>query len=338
MLSVRRTVLMSLLATCIPLGTAGAAPAAVGAKSSLPPLLVEPNDGFGAVYSFIVDARKSVDVEMYELNDQTVEEDLVSDERRGVAVRVLLDRAYAGASYNTAAFGYLTSHGVPVRWGPTSTTVHEKSVVVDGVTALIATFNLGDTSDYYATTRDFGVFDSNASDVHAISDVFNADWSGAAISEPPAPDDGADLVWSPGSEPVLAALIASARKTLLVESEEMDDTSIVSDLEAAARRGVNVEVVMTADPSWTRAFDDLERAGVHVATYSYDATPYIHAKVMVADAGAPGQQMFIGSENFSVSSLEYNRELGVTTKSAILIAPAARTVRSDFAGATPWRG
>ena len=69
------------------------------------------------------------------------------------------------------------------------------------------------TSQYYATTRDFVVMDDQASDVAAIESVFASDWSGAA----PSPGSlGADLVWSPGSESQLAALINSAARSVVV--------------------------------------------------------------------------------------------------------------------------
>ena len=94
------------------------------------------------------------------------------------------------------------------------------------------------TSRYYSTTRDFVVMDSQAADVAAIDSVFNTDWSGRTPSPGPA---GGDLVWSPGSEPQLVALIDSAAHSVTVENEEMDSTPIEEALEADARRGINCE-------------------------------------------------------------------------------------------------
>jgi hypothetical protein len=119
---------------------------------------------------------------------------------------------------------------------------------------------------------------------------------------------------------------------LLIENEEMDDSDITNALEAAARRGVDVEVVMTYSSSWASAFDDLVAAGVRVRTYSSDARLYIHAKVIVAD----GTTAFLGSQNYSVASLDYNRELGVITTDPTLVGPVAQILASDFAGATPF--
>lgn len=329
-----RSVLVVLLAlSCSQVASAGRVGAASRPRRGLGPLLVEPHDGFAPVYSFISSAKRTLELEMYELNDTTAERDLVADARRGVAVRVLLDKAYHGGSYDEAAFRYLSSHGVEVRWGPPDTIVHEKAIVVDDRRALVATFNLADTSDYYETTRDFGVLDAGRADVSAIAAVFRADWRGNAIARPSRADDGQDLLWSPGSEPALASVIAGARRTLLVESEEMSDDRIVAALAGAARRGVDVELVMTRSSYAARNLRELARAGVHVRTYAYDATPYIHAKVVVADPGGADRRLFLGSENFSYASLDHDRELGLVTGSDGLAQRVARTVREDFAHA-----
>jgi phosphatidylserine/phosphatidylglycerophosphate/cardiolipin synthase-like enzyme len=136
-------------------------------------------------------------------------------------------------------------------------------------------------------------------------------------------------VWSPGSEPALAALIESADRSVVVENEEMDSASIEAALESDARRGVDVTVVMTADSEWNTAFSQLESAGVHVVLYPDTSSAlYIHAKVIdVDDAKA-----FIGSENFSTASLDYNRELGLITSSADVLSSLNITLLSDVAG------
>jgi phosphatidylserine/phosphatidylglycerophosphate/cardiolipin synthase-like enzyme len=47
---------------------------------------------------------------------------------------------------------------------------------------------------------------------------------------------------------------------------------------------------------------------------------HIHAKAIVADAGRPGQRVLAGSQNFSVASLGYNRELRILISSAHIVA------------------
>ena len=272
---------------------------------------------------------------MYELSDATAEADLVRDAERGVKVEVVLDQNLA-KSYNLPAYVYLRAHGVMVHWAPRAYDVtHQKTITVDGDVSVIMTLNL--TSEYYATSRDFAVIDRDAADVDAIRAVFAADFSGASSSPEPV---GSDLIWSPGADARLVGIIGSAEHTLYVENEEMSEYTIVDALAAAARRGVDVELVMTYQSSWRSNLDKLAAAGVHVRTYSPDARLYIHAKVIDVDAGRPDQQLEIGSQNFSWASLQYNRELGLDfgPAQAGVVDSVAATVRSDFAGAEPWTG
>jgi phosphatidylserine/phosphatidylglycerophosphate/cardiolipin synthase-like enzyme len=58
---------------------------------------------------------------------------------------------------------------------------------------------------------------------------------------------------------------------------------------------------------------------------------HIHAKAVVADAGRPGQRVLAGSQNFSVASLGYNRELGILISSAHIVAAMSATLAGDYA-------
>jgi len=295
-------------------------------------LTVEPDQGMDAVYQAITGARDSVDLVMYELEDATAVNDLIQAKDRGVSVRVILDQAYA-KSQNQSAYATLAAHGVDVHWSSTQVDItHQKTLIVDSDEALVMTGNM--TSEYYSSTRDFILTDTDAHDVAAIEAVFDADFSSRAVQPPP----GDDLVWSPGSAAALVGLIQGAKEELLVENEEMSDQEIVGALEAAARRGVKVQVCMTDSASWSSDFADLVGAGVRVYTYSPDAALYIHAKAMVADPGSDSIRWFLGSENFSSTSLDLNRELGVELGDASIGNRLASVIDGDIAGASPWSG
>jgi phosphatidylserine/phosphatidylglycerophosphate/cardiolipin synthase-like enzyme len=291
-------------------------------------LLAEPQAGIGPIYRLINDARSSVDLSMYELIDTTAEADLAAAAARGVDVKVILDQHFE-RSRNTSAYRYLTAHGVHVRWGEPGETYHQKTLTVDGGTSVIMTLNLV-TSDY-PDTRDFAVIDTDRTDVAAISATFDSDFDGQASTPP----DGADLAWSPtNSRQVILSVINGAVHTLAIEDEEMADPAVTSALAAAARRGVDVRIVMTADAEWDQAFTELTRAGVHVRLYPDDSGAlYIHAKAIVADAGRKHRRALVGSQNFSVASLDYNRELGIVTSDQALIAGVSATLAGDYARA-----
>ena len=311
---------------------AAATTTATATGESADSLVVEPDQGMGAVYQAITGAHHSLDLVMYELEDTTAVNDLIQAKDRGVSVRVILDQAYA-KSQNGSAYATLAAHGVDVHWSSTQVDItHQKTLIADSDEAFVMTGNM--TAQYYASTRDFMLADGDAHDVAAIEAVFDADFSNTAIQ----PSPGDDLVWSPGSTAALVTLIQGAKKELLVENEEMSDQEIVVALEAAAQRGVDVQVCMTDSSSWSSEFSALTHAGVRIYTYSSDAALYIHAKAIVADPGTGSIRWFLGSENFSSTSLDRNRELGVELDDASMGNRLASVIDADIAGAGPWSG
>jgi cardiolipin synthase A/B len=305
-------------------------------------LVTEPQDGFGFVPALISSARRSVEMTMYELADRRVEAALARTSGRGVRVRVLLDRGGGfPARENEVAAAYLRARGVAVRYATSAYPLtHEKSIEIDGRVALIATFNL--TSRYYAVDRDFGVLDRRRRAVAAIEAAFASDWVAAArcdrgLPRRPVtnctphgqpPPRARALVWSPGAEAALLRLVAGARRTLQLESEELSDPRIATALCAAAQRGVEVQVTLPHDASPARMLARLARCGDRVRVHPASSL-YIHAKAIVVD----GTRAFVGSQNLSTESLSYNRELGIVFDAKPLVASLSATLASDFAGA-----
>ena len=296
---------------------AAARPAALTAPEYT--TFAEPSAGFQPVYSLIESARHSLDMTMYELVDPTAEHDLAADAKRGVDVRVFLDSAYSGGKDNQAAAVTLKAAGVHVEFAPSSLIVHQKTITVDNHTSDIMTANL--TSEYYSTTADFVVQDSNPADVATVVQAFNDDWGGDLAGkyyDVPIRGLHGNLIFSPESEDTLVGLIESARHTLQVSNEEMDSKTIEKALESAARRGADVQVLMTKDSSWDTAFTALKDSGVHIRLYpDSEKDLYVHAKSVVAD----GTTAYVGSINFSTSSTVYNRELGLLTTNPAVVQP-----------------
>lgn len=311
-------------------------------------LYTEPGAGVKPVVESIEAARRSIELSIYELSDHRIERALVAAAARGVSVRVILDKhGYEPARVNSLARSYLLAHRVRVRYAPPRYALdHEKALVIDGGCAFVMTLNF--TPEYYASDRDFIVRDDRHADVTTIELRFAEDWAAAGDrARRPASGDGADkgdadgqaaanasktpLVLSPGATPRLLALLGSARKRVQVESEELEDPAIVAALCADARRGVNVEVTMTFEPSSRRSLARVERCGDHVRLYAPDARLYIHAKAIVVDR----HTAFIGSQNLSTQSLSYNRELGIVFSAAALVRSLSATLASDFAHAHP---
>jgi hypothetical protein len=321
--TVMRRVLLAFVAVTLAVVSGLAASPAHAAAGDYS-LLILPDQGESAIYSFINSATSSIDMTMYELRDTTVTTDLVNREKAGVRVRVILDAKQT--SVNGAAFSALQAGGVGVTYSSSAFTyTHQKTITVDGAESYISTGNL-DTM-YYSTSRDYGVFDTDAADVAAIERVFNADYAKTSIT----PTDGDDLVWSPtDSQTHLLALINGAQHSLAIEQEEFSDTALVSAIVADEKRGVTVRVVVEDPSSYSTELSQVTAAGGKVVGYSSSTGFYVHAKAIVADYGTTTAKVFLGSENFSDNSLNDNRELGLIVNDPGVLNGVESTFNADF--------
>ncbi|MGW1287560.1 phospholipase D-like domain-containing protein [Streptomyces sp. NPDC002586] len=282
--------------------------------------------GQPTIYDFINSATSKLDMTMYELEDTTAVNDLITLKNKGVTVRVVLDRQHKSA--NNAAYTSLTNAGIGVVWSSSAFTyTHQKTITVDGTKSLILTGNL--TSQYYATGRDYGVFTDDTRDVAAIEKVFDADYAATSVT----PTDGDHLLWSPtDSRNRLVSFINSATKTLDVEELEFSDSTVVNAIVARAKAGVKVRVVLENPSSYSSEVSAIKAAGGTVVGYSDPSGFYIHAKAMVADYGLSTQEVEAGSMNISSNSLSNNRELGIILTGTGVAQPAAQTIETTFAG------
>jgi len=317
-------------------------------------LIVEPDDRVSPLSRAIRDANTSVRLEMYELTNPTLVRALEYAHASGVDVRVILEPHPYGASstINQTAYDNLMAADIPVRWSsPRYLLTHQKSMVVDNAVAYVMTtkgppgnkgINYPPVSsvdsaknwDVYPLTppnftraafkanREFDVVDRNPRDVASVAAVFEADWTGRAYT----PRDP-NLPLSPlDARPMLTALVGSARHTLDVYAEELQDPAMEAALAAAARRGARVRLILPAPKGVDRdaaGIAAITRAGARV----YRAGGlYIHAKAIVVD----GRRAFVGSQNLSPASLDHNRELGVIINDRDAIATLEQTFASDW--------
>jgi cardiolipin synthase len=315
--------------TSVPSTTASSSTPA-STNAAFGPVIIEPDAGMAPIYDFMRQATSTLTMTMYELVDPTAERILASDAARGVHVRVLLDSALENTR-NRPAQTFLASHAVTVALAPASRITHQKTICIDDDSCLVMSLNM--VASDYSSTRDVAVPDSDAGDVAAIEATFAADFAGHSIDATAADH----LLWSPGSETGLLRVIAGAHHTLQVENEEMASSAVTDALAAAARRGVSVNICMTADSSYTRALDQIAAAGGHVHLYPDRAgVLYIHEKLIIADPGTASATAAVGSINFSTSSMSYNRELDLILDNGdapAQIAALSAAFQRDFGGA-----
>ncbi len=271
------------------------------------------------------------------LSDSSVIAALEDAAARGVDVRVLLETHPFGDGA-TAAQRLLeqlqAAHIATRATNPAFHYTHAKLLILDGEAAYILTANLS-ASGLGGTSRTTGnreylLLDTNADDVTDTCAIFQADWDRVAprLRIP-------RLVVSPvNARASLLGLIASAHSTLDLEDEEMYDRQSEDALIAAARRGVTVRLVLPAPAVAAPApgqSDDIARLRLGGVQVRYLTAPYMHAKLIVVD----GALAFAGSENFSSTSLDENREVGLMIADPHALTIFTHTYAQDWALASP---
>ncbi len=305
-------------------------------------LHVQPGAGYRPIVQFIRSAKKTLDYNIYQFNDRTIENELIAARNRGVKVRVMFTwQVFAAGSnqwnpnspnYNTNMPTYyrLKDAGVGVRLSPFIYTYsHEKTMVADGNTgagrALIMDFNAQPSyivpTPGLLGTRGFAITASNQFDVREIQQVFDADWNRVAPPTYASPR----LVWSPsgaGYQPPsqgkerIFAVIDGAKKSVDVYALLLDYLPFQKRLMAAAERGVKVRLITNTDPEpmTFQQVIELSKAGIEIGVDpTYEGGPvFVHSKAIISDAGTPNAVAFVGSQNPGDNvSTNSERELGI---------------------------
>ena len=317
-------------ATVPPAPSATPRPTPAPAQAGNRTLFVEPDDGSEPVLTAIRGARRSVDLVVYLLTDRSVIDARIAARQRGVAVRVMLERdPYGSGPGNASAYDQLQRAGVDLRWGnPAFALTHEKALVIDGETALIMTLNL--VYSAFHGNRDYGVITYDPAEVAEVLAGFDADWERRAF-EPKV----TSLLWSDANtRRKLLDFIDSARASLLLEQELLQDREILRHLASAAGRGVAVRIITPPDEGESdanrRGRDQLVSARAAVRTLD---DPKMHAKVIIAD----GSRAVVGSANITYSGMDNNRELGIRLAEPEIVQRLVETFDQDWARAQDYR-
>lgn len=293
-------------------------------------LIVEPDDGLQPVREFIDSAHQTLLIKQFTFTEPSLVEATIERARAGVAVRVMLNAARSGGDRaNDETYEQFRAAGIDVQWAsPKFYVTHEKSIVVDGRAAMIATYNL--MTKYFTLTRDYGVITHDPAQVAQIVEVFDADWEHLDIDPP----NTAGLLWSnSNSRYQMARFIDRAEKTLRVQHPKFVDAVIIDHIAAAVHRGVKVKVLCggkhgISDWDILDTFASLRtlcRFGVKVHKQK---NLRVHAKLIIVD----DREALVGSMNIDRSAFDLRRELGLTIDDPDVVGRLMTVFEDDWDG------
>jgi phosphatidylserine/phosphatidylglycerophosphate/cardiolipin synthase-like enzyme len=274
---------------------------------------------FPVITELLSGARRSVELEMYELARTDLVGGLAAAQARGVSVTAVVDASVIGTAASAAR---LRTAGVDVVEYPVRPKMidHVKLLVVDSEVAVVGGINWGAGS---AANHDFDVLVRGPA-VANLERVFLRDLatSGRSVVIPAEVRDEAVIVATTLPTASIRALalqlIEEARSRIDLELFVLTDTGIVHALQRAHRRGVAVRLLL--DPQQRpsdAAAAQLRGAGIDVRLYRGGGEK-LHAKVAVVD----GRRVLVGSANWTRSGFEHNHELDVEIVDSAPVADA----------------
>ncbi|MGV8125281.1 MAG: phosphatidylserine/phosphatidylglycerophosphate/cardiolipin synthase family protein [Candidatus Xenobiia bacterium LiM19] len=286
-----------------------------------PEIVVMREGGLKMLTDNIKEAKESIDIHIYIITANTPE--LMSSLKdalgRGVKLRLMVeDDPFYWSEFKSdpsqKAVQELVALGAEYKPDnpqfSKDRVTHEKSIVFDGKKGLILTGNLGSTT--FDKNLDLGaILIDNKKVVEEMKTIFECDWN--RVPTPEMEDVG--LVISPdNARAKLEGFIGSAKKSIHILQQGFSDKDIISLIGRKLDEGVETQLTLT-DPSvaqggmQTGAYLSMKGAKVKFLT-----TPYIHAKAISidsADADKSDDRAYVGSQNFSFSAINKNRELGI---------------------------
>ena len=306
--------------------------------------LIDGAAAFPAMLEAINAARTSIAMSSYIFDGDGIGEEFVrtlgAAAARGVEVRVLIDDVDARFSSSSAVkplkragvnVAVFNPPLVPARLHALNLRDHRKILVVDGTLAFTGGLNV-DCRYWQPQTPDEAYRDLHfrlrGPVVAQLMEVFVDDWQfttnealrgpkwfpslageGACLAR--AIEGGPDEAFERVRWAIIGGLNAAQRSIRVLTPYFIPDQTLISELDAAALRGVEVDIVIPSVSDlphvhWAM-FGQLWQVLDHGCRVWLRPPPFDHSKLLVVD----GAWTFLGSSNWDARSLRLNFELNV---------------------------
>ena len=301
-------------------------------------------EAFPAMLAAIAGARREIFLEVYQFSPDGIGEDflgaLSAAARRGVRVTVVVD-GFGSAPHASEVAATLEAAGCEVRiFGRLLHVLagrlrrdHRKILAVDGERAFLGGINIAGEYGSLHPSPDDAFWADLAIELRGEAAAF---LQASARRERGRSPPGPVRIWLSGlggsrrlRRRYLKAFGGARRSLDVAHAYFVPDRRLVRSITAAARRGVEVRVVVAGRPDLAfmrpatrRHYRRLLRAGVRISEWSRSM---LHAKAAVVD----GRRLLVGSFNLDPLSLA-NREALAELVEPDAAAAGARWIRARF--------
>lgn len=333
------------------------------------------NPDYPVAYDLLKGAKKSIDIEIYEMKDPKFRKLLVEALKRKVSVRIVKDSNTVADSCDElsevkptdkpdckdekkyiqeitnlgASYVYFNKKKLCADEGKTGCFQHGKMIIADNRYLLLSTgnFNTSSFCDLESKpskcNRDYSYVTKNKGVVEFLKSVMDQDITRERWNMKSGIASGHKAVTvSPYSRPRLISLIRSAKKSVMLQNQYLEDPELNQVLMDKAREGISVKVMVSDFCHFGRPKETKKKKSEDIYT-SFDGsgiqtrifTPrmkingkpgYLHAKAIVID----GKIGWIGSVNGSVNSTTKNREFGIIFKTRKSVKRLVKVMNDDF--------
>ncbi len=326
-------------------------------------LLTSGADTFAAIFAAMREAKSYILIQFYIFRDDEIGRALLGEIRaarqRNIRVYLLYDEigcarlpgTYTQAVRETGAdiSGFRTTRGLRNRF-QLNFRNHRKSVIVDGRVAFVGGYNVGD--EYLGRSKKFGPWRDTHCQilgpaVLAVQLAFVSDWNWANGDFPPGLD------WTPRPAPerdekvlvvpsgpadefetwkllMLQCIRQADKRFWLVSPYFVPDSDIISALQLAALRGVEIRIMLPEKPDhlmvWLASFTFLAQINLPNLTF-YRYTPgFLHQKVLLVDR----ELAVVGTANADNRSFRLNFEMSIVSQSPHFVREIEDMLEEDF--------
>lgn len=270
-------------------------------------LVVTPDNASQKLFDFIDNAKEKLYVYNQSLTDQPMIDRIIAAKQRGVDVKVMVNAPRGSTDKVIQTKAKLEAAGIDVAYYRQYETLHAKAMIADNK-AYIGSQNF--TSGGLYNNRELGSIIDTPSVVKDLENIFIKDLKTTGIIAGDITQEAEKVrihrMPDSTSKPLIDA-INSATKTVDLEVYLLTDIGVTEALKAAAKRGVQVRVMLEPKPvgeynNFEEKATELRAAGVDVRETPPEFNTNMnvdHAKFMIID----NRDMLFGTGNLTKGGL-----------------------------------